>query len=103
MAGVYALLGFDTTDPIANGAVEQLSPSVQTQMKMMPQLLQPWQEADLISDEVEDYYLNPVSNTINVIWSTSNTVTNLSFSNVITGTINVTFSNPGAEYRMWYH
>jgi len=100
MAGVYALLGFDTTDPIANGAVEQLSPSVQTQMKMMPQLLQPWQEADLISDEVEDYYLNPVSNTINVIWSTSNTVTNLSFSNVITGTINVTFSNPGVSSIM---
>jgi len=48
MAGVYALLGFDTTDPIANGAVEQLSSTVQTQMKMMPKLLQPWQEADLI-------------------------------------------------------
>ncbi len=97
MAGVYALLGFDTTDPIANGAVEQLSPSVQTQMKMMPPLMQPWQETDLISNETEQYYLNPVSNTINVIWSTSNTITNLSFSNVITGTINVTFSNPGVS------
>lgn len=100
MAGVYALLGFDTTDPIANSAVEQLSPSVQTQMKMMPQLLQPWQETDLISNETEQYYLNPVSNTINVIWSTSNTITNLSFSNVITGTINVTFSNPGVSSIM---
>jgi hypothetical protein len=100
MAGVYALLGFDTTDPIANGAVEQLSPSVQTQMKMMPKLLQPWQEADLISDETEDYYLNPVSNTINVIWSTSNTIINRSFSNVIEGTINVTFSNPGVSSIM---
>ncbi len=69
MAGVYALLGFDTTDPIANGAVEQLSPSVQTQMKMMPPLMQPWQETDLISNETEQYYLNPVSNTINVIRS----------------------------------
>ena len=100
MAGVYALLGFDTTDPIANGAVEQLSPSVQTQMKMMPPLLQPWQEADLISDETEDYYLNPVSNTINVIWSTSNTIIDRSFSNVIEGTINVTFSNPGVSSIM---
>ena len=100
MAGVYALLGFDTTDPIANDAVEQLSSTVQTQMKMMPKLLQPWQEADLISDEVEDYYLNPVSNTINVIWSTSNTISNLSFSNVITGTINVTFNNPGVSNIM---
>jgi len=100
MAGVYALLGFDTTDPIANGAVEQLSPSVQTQMKMMPPLMQPWQETDLISNETEQYYLNPVSNTINVIWSTSNTITNLSFSNVITGTINVTFSNPGVSSIM---
>jgi hypothetical protein len=100
MAGVYALLGFDTTDPIANGAVEQLSPSVQTQMKMMPPLLQPWQEADLISDETEQYYLNPVSNTINVIWSTSNTIINRSFSNVIEGTINVTFSNPGVSSIM---
>lgn len=100
MAGVYALLGFDTTDPIANGAVEQLSPSVQTQMKMMPPLLQPWQEADLISDETEQYYLNPVSNTINVIWSTSNTIIDRSFSNVIEGTINVTFSNPGVSSIM---
>jgi hypothetical protein len=100
MAGVYALLGFDTTDPIANGAVEQLSSTVQTQMKMMPKLLQPWQEADLISDEVEQYFVNPVSNTINVIWSTSNTISNLSFSNVITGTINVTFNNPGVSNIM---
>jgi hypothetical protein len=100
MAGVYALLGFDTTDPIANGAVEQLSPSVQTQMKMMPKLLQPWQETDLISNETEQYYLNPVSNTINVTWSTSNTIINRSFSNVIEGTINVTFSNPGVSSIM---
>lgn len=98
MAGVYALLGFDTTDPIANGAVEQLSPSVQTQMKMMPKLLQPWQEADLISDETEQYYLNPVSNTINVIWSTANTINNRSFDS--NGNINVTFSNPGVSNVM---
>lgn len=100
MAGVYALLGFDTTDPIANSAVEQLSPAVQVQMQMMPKLLQPWQETDLISNETEQYYVNPVSNTINVIWSTSNTVSNLSFSNVITGTINVSFSNPGVSSIM---
>jgi len=98
MSGVYALLGFDTTDPIANGAVEQLSPSVQTQMKMMPQLLQPWQETDLISNETEQYYLNPTSNTINVIWSTANTINNRSFDS--NGFINVTFSTPGVSNVM---
>lgn len=97
MAGVYALLGFDTTDPIANGAVEQLSPTVQTQMQMMPKLLQPWQETDLISNEVEQYFVNPVSNTINVIWSTSNTITSQSFDS--NGNV-IVFSNPGVSNIM---
>lgn len=98
MSGVYALLQFDTTDPIANGAVEQLSPAVQTQMTMMPQLLKPWQEADLITDEVEQYYVNPVANTINVVWSTANTVNNKTYD--ANGNVVVTFTNSGVSNVM---
>lgn len=114
MSGVYALLGFDTTDPYANGAVEQLSPAVQTQMSMMPKLLQPWQEADLISNEVEQYFVNPIANTTNVIWTAANTCVAQSFNALATagsggassywdaanGNIKVTFSNPGVANVM---
>jgi hypothetical protein len=98
MSGVYALLGFDTTDPIANNAVEELSPAVQTQMKMMPTMLQPWQEEDLINNNTENYFINPVSNTINLIWSTANTINSSSFDS--NGNTIVTFSNPGVSEVM---
>lgn len=114
MSGVYALLGFDTTDPYANAAVEQLSPAVQTQMQMMPKLLTPWQEADLISDEVEQYFVNPIANTTNIIWTAANTCTAQSFSAAATAgsggassywdaanaTMVITFSNPGVANVM---
>lgn len=114
MAGVYALLEFDTTDPIANGAVEELSQSVQIQMKMMPQLLQPWQETDLISEEQEQYFVNPMANITNTIWSTANSCVAQSFNSLATagsggassywdssnGNIIVTFSNPGVANVM---
>jgi hypothetical protein len=114
MSGVYALLGFDTTDPYANSVVEELSPSVQTQMAMMPKLLTPWQEADLISNEVEQYFVNPIENTTNVIWTAANTCTAQSFSALATAgsggassywdeanaTMLITFSNPGVANVM---
>jgi len=114
MAGVYALLQFDTTDPIANGAVEELSKSVQTQMKMMPKMIEPWQEADLISDEQEQYFVNPMANITNTIWSSANSCVAQSFNPLATagsggassywdaanGNIIVTFSNPGVQSVM---
>lgn len=114
MSGVYALLGFDTTDTYANAVVEQLSPSVQTQMAMMPKLLTPWQEADLISNEVEQYFVNPIANTTDIIWTAANTCTAQSFSALATAgsggassywdaanaTMLITFSNPGVANVM---
>jgi len=82
MSGVYALLGFPTTDPIANSGVENLSTKVQVQMSMMPPLLTDWQQADLISNEVENYFQNPCANSTQIIWNTANTVSGIDFANV---------------------
>lgn len=95
MSGVYALLGFPTTDPIANSGVEQLSPKVQTQMNMMPNLMTDWQQADLISNNTQNYFQNPCSNSTQLIWNTSNNVSNIAFGDV-------TFTNTGIANLVSY-
>jgi hypothetical protein len=62
MSGVFERLGFNYTD--ANSIV-QLSNNVIEYLNTVPQLLEPWQIADLANNEVGGYFINPVWNVAN--------------------------------------
>jgi len=90
MSGVYAMLGFPTNDPVANSGVETLSPKVQTQLEMMPQMMTDWQEQDLISNQTETYFKNPCAAATQKAWNAANTISlypSITFANTAAGTL----------------
>jgi hypothetical protein len=71
---IYQRLNFQFPDPAANTTVQQFSPDVSNQMKLMPQLLNSWQTSDIGSSNVNGYFQNPVANVCQEIWNTANSI-----------------------------
>jgi hypothetical protein len=70
--GVYDRLGYSFPDPSANIAVQPYSDTVNNQMSMVPQFLEPWQMSDLANNNVSGYFTNPVATVSTNISVTSN-------------------------------
>ena len=71
---IYALLGFNSSDPIANSGVSQLSSNVITQMEMMPALVNSWQQQDIANQSTSGYYQNPLASGIQITLNSANTI-----------------------------
>jgi hypothetical protein len=74
MSSIYGRLGFNSNDPTTNNTVSQYSSSVQTQMKLMPPLLNSWQTADVANNNVGGYFTNPVGTVTQNITDLANTI-----------------------------
>lgn len=86
MSSIYNRLGFPSSDPIVSGAVQELSPSAQMQMNLMPSLVNTWQQADIANADTGGYFYNPNqlgNDTVN----TASTLI-LSKGNTVNGTTN---------------
>jgi hypothetical protein len=86
MSGVFERLGFNYTD--ANNIIA-LSNNVIEYLNTVPQLLAPWQIADMANNEVGGYFTNPV-------WNVANSTIVVSQS-LMVETFNVNGSTPGAS------
>ena len=95
MSSIYGRLGFNSSDPATANVSTTYSSGVQTQMKLMPPLLNSWQTADVANNNVGGYFVNPVAtvaqnimNLANTIFATGNSCNGSSISAPITATIN---------------
>lgn len=77
MSSVYARLGFNSSDNTINSLSTQYNSNVQTQMNILPNLITPWQANALANAQVSGFFVNPVANVTNLIWSVSNTLITL--------------------------
>jgi len=96
MSSIYGRLGFNSSDPTTANVSTTYSSGVQTQMKMMPPLLNSWQTADVANNNVGGYFVNPVGtvaqnimNIANTIYSTGSSCNGSTISASIFDTINV--------------
>jgi len=96
MSSIYGRLGFNSSDPTTANTVTTYNSGVQTQMKMMPPLLNSWQTADVANNNVGGYFVNPVGtvtqnimNLANTIYLTGSSCNGSSISASIFDTINV--------------
>jgi len=74
MSSIYGRLGFNSSDPTTANTVTTYSSGVQTQMKLMPPLLNSWQTADVANNNVGGYFVNPVGTVTQNIMNIANTV-----------------------------
>jgi hypothetical protein len=85
-SSIYARLGFDSTNPIANSTIQPLSDDVLAQMKLMPAWLNAWQTKDVAESNTSGYFQNPLIGTIASANSVANTMMSMVANNVsITG------------------
>ena len=70
---IYARLGFDSSNPIANSMVEPLSANVLSQMEMMPPWMNEWQTKDVAEANTGGYFQNPLVNTMINVGTVANT------------------------------
>lgn len=71
---IYNLLGFPTNDPVLSSAKTTLTTQAQTQMNLMPNLVNTWQQEDMATNNTNGYFTNPASSCIQVALTASNTV-----------------------------
>ena len=64
MASVYGRLGFNSSNPIANTAVQPLNSDLLTQMSFVPPWMNDWQKKDVAEANTSGYFQNPLVNTI---------------------------------------
>ena len=87
MATLFDRTGFNFTD--TSGTIAVLPNTAIQQMNAAPALVpNGWMKDDLINDDTNGYYLNPVSNSCNIIWNSANTLLNIA--NNLQGTTNTT-------------
>ena len=87
MATLFDRTGFNFTD--TSGTIAVLPNTAIQQMNAAPALVpNQWMKDDLINDDTNGYYLNPVSNSCNIIWNSANTLLNIA--NNLQGTTNTT-------------
>ena len=87
MATLFDRAGFNFTD--TSGTIAVLPNTAIQQMNAAPALVpNQWMKDDLINDDTNGYYLNPVSNSCNIIWNSANTLLNIA--NNLQGTTNTT-------------
>jgi hypothetical protein len=72
MTSIYARLGFDSTNPISNSAVQDFSDSVKNQMDLMPSFLNEWQTQDVATSNTAGYYQNPLISILSSVYTTAN-------------------------------
>lgn len=77
MTSIYARLGFNPNNPIANSAVQDLSDSVKTQMSLMPSFLNEWQTEDVATSNTTGYYQNPLISILSDVYTVSNNMMNV--------------------------
>ena len=85
MSGVFERLGFNYTD--ANNIIA-LSNNVIEYLNTVPQLLEPWQIADMANNDVGGYFTNPVSNVANNVIIVSGLIASNTFN--VNGTSSAT-------------
>jgi hypothetical protein len=76
MTSIYARLGFDSTNPIANSTVQDFSESVKNQMSLMPPFLNEWQTQDVANANTSGYYQNPLISILSSVYTTANNMVN---------------------------
>ena len=99
MASIYGRLGFDSTNPIANSAVEDYSANVNSQMEMIPSetWLNVWQTKDVAESNTSGYFQNPLTTTLANVQIVANTMLGITSNNLnisgSTGTITNLLAN----------
>lgn len=97
MASIYGRLGFDSTNPIANAAVQPLDANVIAQMVLIPQWLNEWQTKDVAEANTGGYFQNPLTTTLANVQIVANTMLGLTSNNKningSTGTITTLLAN----------
>jgi hypothetical protein len=88
--GIYARLGFNSSDPTTAATSTNYNANVNTQMSLVPTLLSPWQANAIASNTVNTFFQNPVANVANSIWSVANTLVILA--NNLTSTVSSTIT-----------
>jgi len=86
MASIYGRLGFDSTNPIANAAVQNYDANVNSQLALIPTWLNEWQTKDVAEANTSGYFQNPLVSTLSNVYVVANTMMNMVGNNVpITG------------------
>jgi hypothetical protein len=85
---VYARLGFNSSNPIANSMVEPLSANVLSQMEMMPPWMNEWQTKDVAEANTGGYFQNPLVNTMINVGTVANTRLHIANGSHISGSTN---------------
>ena len=87
MATLFDRTGFNFTD--TSGTITTLPNTAINQLNTSPPLLsKQWMIDDLTNNDTSGYYVNPVANSCNIIWSTANTL--ISVANNLQGATNTT-------------
>ncbi len=87
MATLFDRTGFNFTDN--SGTIGLLPNTAIQQINSTPALVpNQWMKDDLINDDTNGYYLNPVAPSCNTIWLSANTLINATSS--VTGSGNLT-------------
>ena len=71
-AGIFHSFGYNFDDP--NGHVQELSAATQEHLNTMPAFITAEQAQDIVNEEYEDYYQNPVQSIILLIRTNANTI-----------------------------
>ena len=93
MASIYGRLGFDSTNPISNAAVENYNSNVNSQMAMIPTgtWLNEWQTKDVAEANTGGYFQNPLVSTLTNVYIVANTMIEMANGSSIDGsTITIT-------------
>lgn len=91
MSSVYGRLGFNYNDPTTDSTVENYTGNVINGMNLVPTLLNAWQTQDVATSNTGGYFVNPVANVTQIIWSTSNSIFQLT--NNLTGSTGAITTN----------
>lgn len=87
MATLFDRTGFNFTD--TSGTITALPNTAIQQLNATPALVpKQWMKDDLINNDANNYYVNPVANSCNIIWNSANTL--WSIANNLQGTANTT-------------
>ena len=79
MANLFDKTGFNFTD--TSGVITTLPNTAISQLNSAPSLLpSQWMVDDLNNDDAKGYHVNPVANSCNTIWASSNTLINITSS-----------------------
>lgn len=81
MASIYGRLGFDSTNPIANAAVEVYDANVNAQLVLIPTWLNEWQTKDVAEANTAGYFQNPLTTTLANVNVVANTMLVLTSNN----------------------